>query len=677
MAERIEFVFKGDASDLRAALGGIQQDTAAIASSTQGVAKDSSLAFVTLAAKVNLAGTAIKGATRVVKSMAAPIQIAAKRMLDLSTRLNQFAKDAKQFGTTAEEIQKLDGALGLLTDGSVKATNVLKFMGKNLADAADGAGPAKDALDKLGLSASDLVDLPVSEQLARIADEMPKLTTQSERTQVAMDLLGRAGSRMLPAFTEGGDALRAATAEIEKAGIISNEAALAAEYLEDSMLLLGQQVDALKDGSLAPLLPLLAQVTEAFRIFLGQETDGAGERVSAFAQAVDEQLIPALATVSIMAKQSADAFAVLLPFLEAGSRVLVGGLTLADLDDIWEGLKKGTKGLGNFKDATRENVIEVEQMILRLREMRGEMAGGTSAAGGSSGGGIAGVVAGDKTAALDAFAEGDFDADGQMTMQEAASKVGTSIEGVSAGASQAAADAAAKAREEFEKAIAEAKEAAAAKAEAIRSTTAAVADSMRTLAQLQSSMIVDITRAATDAEIAQTKRGTKARKEAVLKGFRMNQAAALASAGINTALAVTSAAATAPFVPLGIIAMAAAAAAGAVQIGIIASKKPPQFHRGGVLGQAASDEIDVRARAGEGFLNNSGVAAAGGAAGVARLNRGGSSGPDAVYVVNRVGPQMVDVQTSRALRRNDSPLNEGLRRVRPRSIGAHDPFAKV
>jgi len=73
----------------------------------------------------------------------------------------------------------------------------------------------------------------------------------------------------------------------------------------------------------------------------------------------------------------------------------------------------------------------------------------------------------------------------------------------------------------------------------------------------------------------------ESRKER-LKQFRTMKAAAITEATINTALAATSAFAQGGGVPVGLVLAALTVAAGAVQIGMIASQQP-NFHRGGIM----------------------------------------------------------------------------------------------
>lgn len=78
------------------------------------------------------------------------------------------------------------------------------------------------------------------------------------------------------------------------------------------------------------------------------------------------------------------------------------------------------------------------------------------------------------------------------------------------------------------------------------------------------------------------KKGSAEQRKLMKQQFAANKAFALVQATINTALAVMNAMTIQPAY-LGIIMAAAAAATGAAQIAVIASQKPPSFHRGGLL----------------------------------------------------------------------------------------------
>jgi len=676
MAEMIEFVFRGDASDLASALKDVTGGLDDVGRKADDVGEKSEQGFnrtikVSKGAKVAIG--AVSGAF--VAAGAAAVKMA-RDTLKLADRLNRIAKEAKEAGTTAEEFQKLEGALGLLTKGGVSAAQTARFLGKNLADARDGAGPAADALAKLRLEADTLARLPLTERLAAIGDAMPQLRDQSERSQVAVDLLGRSGAALLPAFEEGGDAVRVAAEQIEEAGILSNGAALQAERLADAGDLASRAFQNLKDSSLAPLMPVMEGFFVALSdVLVAMQKAGIGGEQ--FGRLMMEVVGPAIVTGVGEAVKALKGLNATMALIRRGWAELKFIFAESGSDEMMQAFDERERAARDLDDAVKDFIATGDavetwgqtflETARRIRDesnaaamavdglARSAMGRGSSSGGGGGGGGGSEVE------------DADFDLDGQMThLETLASMQAETMRGY---------------RDQQRAAWAEhmdaQQRAADQTAENMMQTQSNALTAMAVIGRAVSSIITDVAREESQALIAETERGTKARREAALKAFRMNKAAALINAGINTALAVTNAANTAPFVPLGIIAMAAAAAAGAVQIGIIAAKQPPQFHRGGVLSQGAADEITVRARAGEGFLSNQGVAAAGGVEGVARLNRGGRSGPDAVYVVNRVGSRMIDVQTTNAIRRTDSPLSSAIRSARPRSVGRYDPFAKV
>lgn len=160
-----------------------------------------------------------------------------------------------------------------------------------------------------------------------------------------------------------------------------------------------------------------------------------------------------------------------------------------------------------------------------------------------------------------------------------------------------------------------------------------------------------------DQQAESARDGSKQEREARMKSFKAAKAAAIAQAAINTALGVTQAL-TGPF-PLNYINAALVTAAGAVQIGLIASKQPPQMHTGGMV--AAPDEVDTRLQSREAILSRTGVEAVGGADGVARANRGEPIGGGAVVVVQTYEHRSFGAFMGHELRRPGGALREAIR----------------
>lgn len=141
-------------------------------------------------------------------------------------------------------------------------------------------------------------------------------------------------------------------------------------------------------------------------------------------------------------------------------------------------------------------------------------------------------------------------------------------------------------------------------------------------------------------------RGSKAQKEAALKAFKINQAVQGVNAGINTAVGVTQAlASTAP--PYSFVLAALVAAAGAVQVGLIASQKPPSYHTGlarapGTDERSGSDEYLAILRNRERVVNSTGAQLLGDDT-ISRANRGLQPSGGATVVVQSYRNQVLDV----------------------------------
>ncbi|MDT8858585.1 hypothetical protein RNZ50_26890 [Paracoccaceae bacterium Fryx2] len=131
------------------------------------------------------------------------------------------AKMAQSLGTTVESLQVLDRAADLsgVSMGNVEQATVQ--LTRRLSQAAAGAGPAVEALDRLGLSVSALQSLPLDQRIALIQDRLAEFVPEAERAAVASQLFG---DRAALVFTRIDTAtLRQATADVTDFGIVVSE----------------------------------------------------------------------------------------------------------------------------------------------------------------------------------------------------------------------------------------------------------------------------------------------------------------------------------------------------------------------------------------------------------------------------------------------------------------------
>ncbi|MAU52231.1 MAG: phage tail tape-measure protein [Roseovarius sp.] len=131
------------------------------------------------------------------------------------------AKLAQSLGTTVASIQALERAgelAGVSMSGIEQAT---KDLTRRLSQAAAGAGPAADALDRLGLSANELIALPLDERVGAINAAIEDFVPAAERAAVASQLFGEEGSIAMSRIDTA--TLRQATEDVRAFGVVVSE----------------------------------------------------------------------------------------------------------------------------------------------------------------------------------------------------------------------------------------------------------------------------------------------------------------------------------------------------------------------------------------------------------------------------------------------------------------------
>ena len=132
------------------------------------------------------------------------------------------AKLAQSLGTTVASIQVLKRAgelAGVAMSGIEQAT---KDLTRRLSQAASGAGPAAEALGRLGLSAGELLALPLDERVGQINRAIAEFVPVAERAAVAGQLFGEEGSIAMSRLDTV--TLRQATQDVRDFGVVVSEA---------------------------------------------------------------------------------------------------------------------------------------------------------------------------------------------------------------------------------------------------------------------------------------------------------------------------------------------------------------------------------------------------------------------------------------------------------------------
>ncbi|WP_116963103.1 hypothetical protein [Fastidiosibacter lacustris] len=144
---------------------------------------------------------------------------------------DNIAKTADKLNLSTDALQELRYAAGLAGISTEKLDKSLEFMQKNVVDAANGTGEAKDALNQLGLSAEELKSLKPDQALGLIADAMNGVANNQERLRIATRIFGREGADMVNMLKNGSKGLKELGKEAHETGAVFEEKSLRAAEL--------------------------------------------------------------------------------------------------------------------------------------------------------------------------------------------------------------------------------------------------------------------------------------------------------------------------------------------------------------------------------------------------------------------------------------------------------------
>ncbi|MAO95459.1 MAG: phage tail tape-measure protein [Citromicrobium sp.] len=204
-----------------AAVGGRQ-----VRAELEGVGEAGKRGFGRLSREMEAANARLAGFARRVRVAAAAAVAAATAAGVAMIRsglqtVDAQAKLAQSLGTTVASIQTLERAgelAGVSMSGIEQAT---KDLTRRLSQAAAGTGPAADALDRLGLSANELIALPLDQRVGAINAAIESFVPAAERAAVAGQLFGEEGSIAMSRIDTA--TLRQATEDVLAFGVVVSE----------------------------------------------------------------------------------------------------------------------------------------------------------------------------------------------------------------------------------------------------------------------------------------------------------------------------------------------------------------------------------------------------------------------------------------------------------------------
>jgi hypothetical protein len=152
----------------------------------------------------------------------AGLGLATVGVFKLTQQLSELDKIAKLSARTGFDPKTIAG-FGFAVEqsgGSVESANKsLDKFTKNMGEALSGTGPAKDAIEEMGLSMADISSMSPEDQLLSVSQAISELPTEAQRAKAAFDLFGRGGQEMVGVFAEGEQGIRDFMAEADDLGL--------------------------------------------------------------------------------------------------------------------------------------------------------------------------------------------------------------------------------------------------------------------------------------------------------------------------------------------------------------------------------------------------------------------------------------------------------------------------
>ena len=288
--------------------------------------------------------------------------------------IDEQAKLAASLNTTTASLQVLAWAADLagVSQGEVEQATIM--MTKSLSQAAQGTGPAVQALDALNLSAADLAKLPIDKKMAAIQDAIAKFIPKAEQAAVASQIFG---SRAGLIFTRIDSAtLRQATQDVQDFGVAVSEGdAAQIERTNDALSRMGLLWRGISNQLAVAAAPALEAIANAMAA-IGKVTGPLGRTIKSlfnhigeiatiaatFAAVLGGRLVISLASAVLGIKGVSLSLAVLRGAI---IRTGIGALIVGAGELIyWFGrLVKGAGGFGEAMGLLKAVALEVWERI--------------------------------------------------------------------------------------------------------------------------------------------------------------------------------------------------------------------------------------------------------------------------------------------------------------------------
>lgn len=206
---------------------------------------------------------------------------------------DEAVKTSQKVGVGIEAWQRYAYAAQLSDVASDQLADGLKFLNQSVGLAAAGAGGDAKAFRALGINIRDQNgEVKSTGQLfEEVATRLTSMPDGYAKTTMAMTLMGRAGTELIPLLNTGGEEIRRLGDQAEQLGlIIPEDQARNAEAFNDAITTLQASLTGLGRGVSAGLLPQLTELIQKTTAWIGANKTAVIEKMKALLGQVSDAL---------------------------------------------------------------------------------------------------------------------------------------------------------------------------------------------------------------------------------------------------------------------------------------------------------------------------------------------------------------------------------------------------
>ena len=285
---------------------------------------------------------------------------------------DELAKTADKLGVTTTALAGLRHAAELTGVSTGTMDMAMQRFTRRAAEAAQGTGEAKGALQELGINAEDLVKLPLDQQMSVVADSMAGVEKQSDKVRLAMKLFDSEGVALVNTLGGGSEALEKMTAEAEQLGVtLSRTDTAQMEAANDALTRLKAVFTGLTNQLSLAFAPIITFVADGLRQAaidstafgnIGQMVAAALVRAFGFVR----NIVHGLQIVFLGAKLGVLTFAnaigeKLIPFLD--TFIAIYNKIAAVVPGLSKITKSGAEIMGNLPTSIAETRAEIARLM--------------------------------------------------------------------------------------------------------------------------------------------------------------------------------------------------------------------------------------------------------------------------------------------------------------------------